>query len=317
MKKYLCPICDQEMRGKHYCHSCHSWVKPVEFDQNFYLNERNPHQYGPEETKADWRENRPPEKMSGRKGAKRQKRGKGIVVASLGIAIFAAVMGVIAEYWEETEVRSQEVQTEEWILAPSLNQDILFEDGDDGAVSELFQERELTKEDMEEYKAAGEPCTFLTHFPVNRDAVEQALINTMDQEGREYFADESEYNSIIGQNEDTWFTHSTYFFSEDDAFWTDLSWDSVTEQVHNLYFSGTDKEFLKDMVRAAAMELLAEPDDETAEAIAEELDKFDAGAVDEESYYEIKTYENISVSVMMIDDAYTMEMYYYGENESI
>ena len=235
-----------------------------------------------------------------------------------GIAIFAAVMGVIAEYWEETEVRSQEVQTEEWILAPSLNQDILFEDGDDGAVSELFQERELTKEDMEEYKAAGEPCTFLTHFPVNRDAVEQALINTMDQEGREYFADESEYNSIIGQNEDTWFTHSTYFFSEDGRFLDRISpWDSVTEQVHNLYFSGTDKEFLKDMVRAAAMELLAEPDDETAEAIAEELDKFDAGAVDEESYYEIKTYENISVSVMMIDDAYTMEMYYYGENESI
>ncbi|WP_432627447.1 hypothetical protein [Brotaphodocola sp.] len=43
MIRRICPICDQVMAGKHYCRTCHSWVRhPRIQDVTYYLNERHP-----------------------------------------------------------------------------------------------------------------------------------------------------------------------------------------------------------------------------------------------------------------------------------
>lgn len=43
MIRRICPICDQVMKGAHYCRNCRSWVKkPYVRDVNYYLNERHP-----------------------------------------------------------------------------------------------------------------------------------------------------------------------------------------------------------------------------------------------------------------------------------
>lgn len=43
MIRRICPICDQVMAGKHYCRTCHSWVRhPKIQDVTYYLNERHP-----------------------------------------------------------------------------------------------------------------------------------------------------------------------------------------------------------------------------------------------------------------------------------
>lgn len=38
MKTKICPVCDQVIKGS-YCKNCHKFVKPVEFDSSFRLNE--------------------------------------------------------------------------------------------------------------------------------------------------------------------------------------------------------------------------------------------------------------------------------------
>ena len=43
MVKRICPICDQAMKGKHYCPVCRSYVKnPIIMNRDYYLNERHP-----------------------------------------------------------------------------------------------------------------------------------------------------------------------------------------------------------------------------------------------------------------------------------
>lgn len=43
MVKRICPICDQAMKGKHYCPVCRSYVKnPFIMNRDYYLNERHP-----------------------------------------------------------------------------------------------------------------------------------------------------------------------------------------------------------------------------------------------------------------------------------
>lgn len=43
MVRKICPICDQVMKGSHYCRNCRSWVKhPYVREVNYYLNERHP-----------------------------------------------------------------------------------------------------------------------------------------------------------------------------------------------------------------------------------------------------------------------------------
>lgn len=43
MRKRICPICDHEMKTRHYCHFCRSFVRrPDVADVNYYLNERHP-----------------------------------------------------------------------------------------------------------------------------------------------------------------------------------------------------------------------------------------------------------------------------------
>lgn len=43
MRKRICPICDHEMKTRHYCHFCRSFVRrPDVADINYYLNERHP-----------------------------------------------------------------------------------------------------------------------------------------------------------------------------------------------------------------------------------------------------------------------------------
>ncbi len=43
MRKRICPICDHEMKTRHYCRFCRSFVRrPDVADVNYYLNERHP-----------------------------------------------------------------------------------------------------------------------------------------------------------------------------------------------------------------------------------------------------------------------------------
>lgn len=43
MIKCVCPICDQTMKGKHYCRVCKTWIKhPYVREVTYYLNEWHP-----------------------------------------------------------------------------------------------------------------------------------------------------------------------------------------------------------------------------------------------------------------------------------
>lgn len=225
MKRRICPICDREMKGKHYCRNCHSWVKePYEREIGYFLNERHPmHETAcsyHSQLEQPQKEEAKPSRVRQKQQKKQQQKEKRQYPGGSGLAavLAVAVIGYV-------------------LFTFSSEQTIHFLDS--GVISKepetvTVQEEEYVELDEAEVQSAGVPCNFFLHFNVNglemTDSVQELLAE------REYEISDiwqSSYNGKFG--EITSYSTSSQFDIEG-AFggYVTISYDTGDQRLHEV-----------------------------------------------------------------------------------
>ncbi|MCI8660390.1 MAG: hypothetical protein HFG54_09125 [Lachnospiraceae bacterium] len=219
MIQKICPICDQVMKGSHYCRNCKSWVKhPYVREVNYYLNERHPQKetgctFHSSPSSADasppgrvvntsgWvlqgqpLENRgnSQEDCLEQTGKGEQTKNHGVIWVAAAIALMVTAgsflrmgLGAIGEGIRQESSMNQLLEFGEQVNPSELEWDYKEKDEEDyqeDDYEDFWSEKEYQELTDEEALEIGIECSGDGHFDISGKAFEESIRQFMEDQG--------------------------------------------------------------------------------------------------------------------------------------
>lgn len=297
MKKKMCPVCDLPVNELNYCPRCRRVVKKtVEWEMNYYLNEKEPTHHYPAESQS-----RPIQQVNAVEEYKRaEKRGQTgrkldrrldrrnveIITFAVSLVVFIAVSFsfiMIASVSRSEKAYSEEVYDDyDFSGEPDFSED-----------EDIYDEYGYLELDESEVRDAGIACTGYDHFDVNGVEVADSMWNFLNQSGFNYRfvkLDVYSHNYEINYEEDGPYSYyetvqginiedaDSQLTSSDENYvyqYVDINYDTATGHLHDYVSSLKNKEasftYLEEFLRIAETASGISEEDSRIESIMEQV----------------------------------------------
>ena len=235
----MCPLCDHEMKKRHYCETCGSFIwKPELLD--VHLNEES-RGYGEENcaypVSSDHIHQGDHKKRSGQGGTGAKKKNHWIAVIVI-VVVLLSIIKNIAENFDLSYIRE---------MIENITEDGEFNFFDNNGSEEVSDMIELTHEEVMDN---GKPCTGYIHLQADGKEIHNMLIQFTESTGYTV----SELDEFIDERNTvyTWGDEDTSYY-ETNLSYADTTYsvnvttgfDSFNHQLHNIFMTFDDLDTAK------------------------------------------------------------------------